>query len=61
LGIPTLNVIFNTVGPVIQNIYPLPSGFLSEVNNAGTLPLWGSFDGTTNEPVIYPQKASIEK
>ncbi len=59
--LPTVNFIFNTVGPVIVNIFPLPSGFLSEINNAGTLFLWGSFDGTTNEPVIYPKKASIEE
>jgi hypothetical protein len=49
---PGLTVTFNSIGEMFWNIYP---NFLSEVNNAGTVGWWwGSFDGTTNDPVIYP-------
>jgi len=35
--------------------------FLSEAN-AFTVPfLWGSFDGSTNEPVVYPIGTSIQQ
>ena len=49
---------FNSVGPLLQNIWPF---FLSEAN-AFTIPfLWGSFDGSTNEPVVYPIGTSIQQ
>src|SRR5262249_40877268 len=56
----TTTIVFNTVGPTIWNIFPLPSGFLTEVNNAGTFGFWGSFDGSTNAPIIYPNGTSLE-
>ena len=47
---------FNKVGPVYENTAPAsligPSG-------ATTFFLWGSFDGTTNAPVVYPNGTSL--
>ncbi len=48
---------FNSVGPLYDNQFP---GFLSEAN-AGRHILWGSFDGSTNEPVVYPVGTSIRQ
>ena len=47
---------FNKVGPIYVNgLYP------SFVDESGALLafVWGSYDGTTNTPVIYPSGASI--
>lgn len=50
-----IEIVFNTVGPVYVNSSPTsltgPS-LASEV-------IWGSFDGTTNAPVVYPNGTSI--
>lgn len=48
-------VTFNTVGPLYDNSSP------SELTgpNARYPFLWGSFDGTTNPPVVYPNGTSI--
>ncbi len=43
-------IVFNKVGPIYFNNQ---TDFLDE-QSAGTDFIWGSFDGTTNEPVIYP-------
>ncbi len=52
---PTLFT-FNKVGPVFENESPAsiigPSG-------AGRGFVWGSFDGTTNAPVVYPNGTSL--
>ncbi len=49
---PGLTVTFNSIGEMFWNIWP---NFLSEVNLAGTVGWWwASFDGTTNDPVVYP-------
>lgn len=47
--------IFNKVGPIYQNFAP---NFLDE---AGQVPwfIWGSFDGSTNLPTVYPNGTSI--
>lgn len=48
----------NTVGQIYLNTYPISP--LDEANaNLGFI--WGSFDGSTNEPVIYPYGASIKE
>jgi hypothetical protein len=52
----TLTLTFNTAGPGLFNFLNPP--FLSE-GAATDLPRWGSFDGTTNAPVIYPSGVSI--
>ncbi len=55
-GIPAFVHTFNTAGPMFRNVWP---AFLSEANNFRQYVVWGSFDGTTNEPVVYPIGTSI--
>jgi len=45
---------YNKVGPLYVNGYPL----LSEADGLPLL-IWGSFDGSTNPPVVYPNGTSI--
>lgn len=54
---PTL-ITFNKVGPYYFNERLDPQRFLDE-STAVPLLIWGSFDGTTNAPVVYPNGASI--
>jgi hypothetical protein len=53
--VPAFVMTFNTVGPVIQNVWP---SFLSEFDGVQFF-VWGSFDGTTNAPIVYPQGTDI--
>ena len=55
-GAGSLVLTFNAVGPLLLNINPF---FLSEANAFTVTFLWGSFDGSTNEPVVYPVGTSI--
>lgn len=50
---PTVNFTFNKVGPLYLNFGPG-----SEVDKQLTY-LWGSYDGTTNAPTVYPIGTSI--
>jgi hypothetical protein len=50
-------LIFNIVGQIYWNIAPT---FLSEAD-ASIGFLWGSFDGSTNEPVVYPNGLSLRE
>jgi len=50
-------IVFNKVGPVYQNNQ---FDFLDEQTASFDF-VWGSFDGTTNEPFIYPNGASIQE
>ena len=54
---------FNKVGPFNRNFGPFPDGqaFLDEANARGNGFLWGSFDGSTNAPVVYPIGSSIQE
>ena len=57
---PNMVITFNKVGPLLQNVYGtnyILSG-LSE-STARTNFIWGSFDGGTNAPVVYPSGTSI--
>jgi hypothetical protein len=54
---PAFIFTFNTVGPTFWNIWP---NFLSETT-ASRFFIWGSFDGTTNAPFIYPHNSSIQE
>jgi hypothetical protein len=50
-------IILSTVGPYYNNSSP---AFLSGPNAAlGRSFIWGSFDGTTNAPIVYPNGTSI--
>lgn len=51
-----VSVVFNTIGPIYVNNSP---AFLTGPNSARAFPIWGSFDGTTNAPIVYPNGTSI--
>jgi hypothetical protein len=58
---PQATITFNKVGPILLNATPF---FLDEVTatngvSATTTFMWGSFDGSTNAPIIYPSGTSI--
>ena len=51
-----VNIQFNKVGPIYLNgFYPYAIDELSSIQDF----VWGSFDGTTNAPVVYPSGTSI--
>jgi hypothetical protein len=54
-GATTLNFTFNKVGPILYNSGP------TTIDEATAIPnfVWGSFDGTTNAPVVYPVSADL--
>lgn len=47
--------IYNKVGPIYLNLSP---NFMDE-QSAIPLILWGSFDGSTNAPIVYPNGTSV--
>jgi Putative Ig domain len=54
---PSSIVVFDKVGPVFENLSP---SFLNgPVAAAGQDFVWGSFDDSTNDPVVYPNGTSI--
>jgi hypothetical protein len=54
---PSSTVFFDKVGPVFENLSP---SFLNgPVAAAGQDFVWGSFDDSTNDPVVYPNGTSI--
>jgi hypothetical protein len=50
-------IIFNKIGPVFENFQ---FDFLDEQTASFNF-VWGSFDGTTNEPFVYPNGATIQE
>ena len=52
---PSVTFTFNKVGPVFDNFNPF---FITE-GTAQLIFLWGSFDGSTNAPIVYPNGTSI--
>lgn len=50
-----ISITFNKVGPTLFNSYP---SFLGEANGFPDF-IWGSFDGSTNDPVVYPIGSTI--
>lgn len=54
-----LRVIFSNVGPVFFNVYTGPGSFLAEQPFSEFL--WGAFDGSTNEPFVFPQGTTIQE
>jgi hypothetical protein len=57
---PASTIIYNKVGDVfLQGTLGTTNAFLSEASQVSML-AWGSFDGTTNDPVVYPNGTSIE-
>jgi hypothetical protein len=54
---PSSTITFDKVGPVFENISP---NFLTEANAfLDNYFIWGSFDGSTNDPTVYPNGTSI--
>jgi hypothetical protein len=61
----TSTFIYNKVGPIFENGPFLDANSFinpNEVNETTQLPLlqWASFDGTTNDPVVYPNGTSVQ-
>lgn len=52
---PFIEIMFNKVGPMLINTGPY---FLSELQAFPSF-VWGSFDGSTNVPVVYPSYRSM--
>jgi hypothetical protein len=53
---PTVVITFNKLGQFVQSETP---SFLDE-ETAFIGWVWGSFDGTTNDPVVYPVGSTIQ-
>jgi hypothetical protein len=59
---PNMTITFNKVGPILRNLYDtnfLVSSGLSQMESTTNF-IWGSYDGSTNDPVIYPSGTSID-
>jgi hypothetical protein len=58
---PRYQITFNSVGPFDLNLGSVESGFSYLDQNNGFYPVfwWGSFDGSTNAPVLFPTGSSI--
>lgn len=54
-------IAFSKVGPHTFNQGLPGPAFLDEFNSLGSGFIWGSFDGTTNAPVVYPIGSSIQE
>ena len=55
---PQMLVVLNNVGALYYNQSPY---FMDYTNNSGyPFFIWGSFDGTTNAPIVYPTGTSIQ-
>jgi hypothetical protein len=52
---PLVRFSFNKVGPVFGNFTPINMDEFTQI----PILTWGSFDGSTNAPVIYPNGTSI--
>ena len=53
--VPSFTITFNTVGPAFLNLQSANSFFLTEGSFGSQSQLtWGSFDGSTNDPIAYP-------
>jgi hypothetical protein len=54
---PSTTVVFDKVGPVFENYSPsfLNGPVAAYAQNF----VWGSFDGSTNDPIVYPNGTSI--
>lgn len=51
-------ITYDKVGPSFFNASPYAYFFNAEYYQS-TEPVWGSFDGSTNDPVVYPNGASV--
>lgn len=52
---------FNTITPLFSGVVDATGSFLEDGSySAISLHMWGAFDGTTNDPVVFPQGADLE-
>ena len=54
--------IFNKVGPIFFNTGLSTTNLVAPtyfIETQQLVPIWGSFDGTTNEPIVYPNGTDI--
>jgi hypothetical protein len=53
---PGVTFTYNRVGPLILHVYSGTNEVGSGLNQAAGITnfIWGSFDGSTNEPIVYP-------
>jgi hypothetical protein len=59
-AISAIEITYNKVGPFLGNIYSTNFILNGLSQSASTTNfIWGSFDGTTNAPIIYPDGSSI--
>jgi Putative Ig domain len=58
---PHMNIDYNKVGPNLVNVYS-PFAPFSDLHQAGAFTnfIWGSFDSTTNAPIVYPEDIRID-
>ena len=55
-------LIFNTVTPWFQGVVDASSSFVDNgAFGALSVHMWGAFDGTTNDPVVFPQGNNLEE
>lgn len=57
---PNMQIIYNKVAPIIVNVYD-PFFILNGLSQIGSVTnfIWGTYDGSTNPPILYPQGTSI--
>lgn len=64
VNFPPITITFSKIGPFLINTFP---GFVDETSLRDRFLfsfrpfLWGSFDGSTNPPVIFPQDITLEQ
>jgi hypothetical protein len=54
------SIAFNKAGPTYLNLSPNAYFWWSAEASQQPILIWGSFDGTTNPPVIYPNRTSLQ-
>jgi hypothetical protein len=57
--LPATQFVFNNVGPLFENFGLVDTNAFLEEQSQFPIFLWGSFDGTTNAPTLYPNDVSI--
>ena len=57
---PTFTITYNTVGPMFLNSIIGGRFFVTE-ESAVNIAVWGSFDGSADEPFVYPSNTNTEE
>jgi hypothetical protein len=53
---PQITILFSKLGPYFFNSNPF---FVDELSASPGV-VWGSFDGTTNPPIVFPNNLSVQ-